>query len=413
MVRALVLLAFCPLRAWAQPPAAPPSAAEITVSLDDVRKTYHIHTGPFYAKPLVLLRELGVDTNVFNTATNPKSDFTFTIGPQVSVAVPMVRRALFTTTGEVDFVYYAKYSTQRSVNPQGIGRFEFYTQRITLFAEESYVNTRQRANYEIDLRSRHLLNFFTGGASVRITSKTSLEVAGKTGKTVFAADDFVLGNSLKQTLDHTTSGALLTARHRLTSLTTIALKSDRIHDTFPLSPIRDNDSYRIVPGVEFKPRALISGFVYLGYRSFAPRNPALPKYNGLVSQIGLSYTMLGATTFSVIADRDVEYSFEASTPYFLDNRFGVFIRRAVGGNWDILGNAIRHEYNYRRIAATAPEAADPRVDVTDNYGVNLGYRLKRQTRLGVGASYYSRSSSEVPFRNYEGVRLGTTVTYGF
>jgi hypothetical protein len=56
---------------------------------------------------------------------------------------------------------------------------------------------------------------------------------------------------------------------------------------------------------------------------------------------------------------------------------------------------------------------DARVDTTDNYGANLGYRMKRNTRLGFGASYYTRDSTRDTFRQYDGLRIGTTMTYGF
>ena len=48
-----------------------------------------------------------------------------------------------------------------------------------------------------------------------------------------------------------------------------------------------------------------------------------------------------------------------------------------------------------------------------NYGASLGYRFKRDTRIGLGASYYTRRSSTAVFRDYDGLRIGTTVTYGF
>ena len=54
-----------------------------------------------------------------------------------------------------------------------------------------------------------------------------------------------------------------------------------------------------------------------------------------------------------------------------------------------------------------------RVDTTDNYGVNVGYRLKRQTRAGVGLSYWTRDSTRLDFRNYTGLRFGLTMDHEF
>ena len=52
----------------------------------------------------------------------------------------------------------------------------------------------------------------------------------------------------------------------------------------------------------------------------------------------MSYTLLGATTFGVTYDRDVTYSYQVIKPYYLDNSVGLFVRRAVGGRYDVIVN---------------------------------------------------------------------------
>jgi hypothetical protein len=152
----------------------------------------------------------------------------------------------------------------------------------------------------------------------------------------------------------------------------------------------------------------------VGYRNFDPRNSLLPAQSGLVSQLALSYTLLGATTFGVTYDRDFEFSFEVARPYFVDNGVGVFVRRAIAGKFDVVANAARHRYTYQAFAVQPADAEpDPRIDTTDNFGVNLGYRAKRQTRIGFGVSYWTRVSPVETSRDYDGLRIGTTVTYGF
>src|SRR5213595_794479 len=94
-----------PSLASAQIPIAPPAnAAGSRQTIDEVRKNYKVHAGPFYLDPAILLKELGVDTNVFNEAQEPRQDFTFTITPQADVAVPIARRGLIRTVFGSDFV---------------------------------------------------------------------------------------------------------------------------------------------------------------------------------------------------------------------------------------------------------------------------------------------------------------------
>lgn len=399
-----------PAPVWAQLPM-PPATGGSTQTIDDIRRTYGIHLGPFYVKPGLLLKELGVDTNVFNQAGEQKSDFTLTITPQADLAVPLARRGLVKVTFGVDGVYYANYVSERSIDPQLAVRAEAYAQRLTLFVEESYLNTRQRPNYEIDLRSRHLRNNIAGGLAVRFTPKLSAEVARGFGRTRFDGDAFFEGQRLSDVLDRNADTWLVAARHKLTALTTLGLRYERQHDRFPVSPVRNTDSFLVMPGVELKPRALINGSAWVGFRRFTPRSELLPAYSGIVSRLAVSHTLLGATTFGVTYDRDVNFSVDVANPYYVDNSPGVYVRRALGGRLDVIANAARHRYTYT--ALTTQDAAPRRVETTHNYGVNLGYRLKRQTRIGFGASYWTRDSTAGSSRAYDGLRFGTTVTYGF
>ncbi len=417
-----LLLGLVPAAVFAQVapviPTTPGTPTLITTApgsaqtIDDIRHLYHVHFGPLYVNPALLLKELGVDTNVFNAAGDQRSDFTFTITPKADAALPFGHRGLIRTTAALDVVYYAHYSSERSLDPQVTVRAEGYANRLTFFGQGAYLNTRQRPNYEIDLRSRHVESDANAGVSVRATSRLSVELSANAQRIRYDADAFFLGTSLQQTLNRDETGWSVIARDRLSALTTVAVRYDNEQDRFPYSPVRDNNSYRIMPGIEFKPKALIAGSAYVGYRKLTPKSDQLAEYQGAVAQMALSYTLLGATMFGVTYDRDVSYSYEVINPYYLENSLGVFIRRAMGGHFDVVVNAARHNYDYRDLQALAP-ALPPRVDRTDTYGGSLGYLMKGNTRVGVGATYYTRTSTREVFRQYDGLRAGLTVNYGF
>ncbi len=414
-LRIVVILVAAASAVAAQPPIPVPAAAGSQQSIDDIREDYRLQAGPFYVEPAILLKELGVDTNVFNQAGDTNADFTMTVAPQAAVAIPFGNRALVKSVLGTDLVYYAQYASERSVDPQAVVRAELYASRLTFFVEESYLNTRERLNYAIDLRARHLQNDLTGGVAFRATTSLTVEVAARNGRIRFDGDDYFNGQRLKETLDRDTEVYSVTARHRRNGLTTIGLRYENQTDRFPLSPIRDTDSFRVMPGVEFRPKALLNGSAWVGYRRFTPKAAALPSQDGLVSQLALSYTLLGATVFGVTYDRDYQFAYEALTPYFIDNSVGVFVRRAIGARADVRGNVARHRYDYQPLL-TGPILAGPaadRVDTTDNYGVNVGYRLKPQTRAGVGLSYWTRDSTRLDFRNYTGLRVGLTMNHEF
>lgn len=396
-----------PSALFAQPVWAP--------KIDDVRSNSRVHAGPFYVTPTLLLKEIGIDNNVFNAAGDQKSDFTFTMAPKADVWMPVARRALLGATLATDLVWYAEYDAERSVDPQLALRAEVYLNRVRLFGEHDYLNTRQRPNHEIDVRSRHVQETIRAGADIRLTPKLSLEVAGRRFETRYEADAQFDGTSLQRTLNRQTEGLQLTARHHVTPLTTLALRAETLRDSFVFSPARNSESYRVMPGVEFKPQALVKGSAYIGYRRFTPRvRDVLPEFSGLVGQLGLSYTLLGSTTFGVSYRRDLTYSYEELQPFFVDNSTGASIRRALGPRFDVLLSADRHQYAYRdALPPREPAGAPPRVDVTWNYAGSLGYRLGRDGRLAFGASYWQRDSSTRQFRNYDNLRIGASMSYGF
>ena len=409
VVLALAALAV-PFQASAQP------QIEGAEQIDQVRRDSRIHLGPLYASPTILLKELGVDSNVFNAAGEQQSDFTFTVGPKVDVWLPVARRALFQGTAATDLVYYATHDSERSINPQFSASGEIYLRRITVFGGGDYLNSRQRLNYEVDLRARHVERGGVAGVALRLTPKLSVEAAARRREIEFDGDAQFDGVALQRTLNQATTGFSLTGKHHVTPLSTLVVRFERLEDEFEFSPARDSKSFRVMPGVEFKPRALVSGRAYVGYRRFTPTAAGLlPEFSGLVAQLGLSYTLLGATTFGVSYSRDLTYSYEERQPFFIDDSVGLSVRRALGRRFDVLVSADRHVYTYENLLtqeATAGTTLPQRQDITWNYTGSIGYRIG-QGRVGVGVSYWERSSALKIFRDYDNLRFGTTVTYGF
>jgi hypothetical protein len=255
----------------------------------------------------------------------------------------------------------------------------------------------------------------SGGAGVYVTSKFTVEFTANRLKTRYDADATFDGTSLQETLNRDTEGVELTARHRLTPLTSLAVRVDRFSDRFMYSPGRDSDSYRVMPGIEFKPRALINGSAYVGYRKFTPTVPAaLEQFSGLVAELGLSYTLLGATTFGVNYGRDLTYSYEEMQPFFIGESVGISVRRAIGRRFDALLSTDRFRYEYSDAISGAPALAGPkRIDVTWSYGGSIRYRIGRDGGIGFGLAYWQRDSTTEQFKDYDNLRIGSNMSFGF
>jgi hypothetical protein len=193
-------------------------------------------------------------------------------------------------------------------------------------------------------------------------------------------------------------------------LTTLSVRYQALHDRFAYAPERDSDSFTFMPGVDFKPHALIAGHAFIGYQRFRPKSGLIPGYTGLVSDLALSYTLRGATVFGVSFDRSVRYSFNQTTPYYIDTSPALHVRREVIGNTDVIGTIERHVYDYRMLGQTSGAIAAP-AQTTKVYDVNFGYRLKRDLRLGMSVSKTTRINT-APLPPYDTVRVRATLSYG-
>lgn len=410
MFRALLpfaLAAFCVV----------PAAAQVnTLQADNPRENARLKVGPLYIDPAIALTEFGLDTNVFNTPLVQLRDFTFTVRPSADVWLPIARRGLIKVNAGSDLVWYQKYGSERSIDPMFAVRGEAYLRRFTVFADTAFSHARQRPSDspEIDVRSRRLDRTLRTGLDMRITPKTSLEFHGRWSEVDWDADDSLLGGTLEETLNRTTRGFGTVARYRLSVLTTLELLGERFEERFPLSPARDGDNVRIMPGVTFAPRALINGYARVGIRHLNPVDEgALPEFKGLVSDFGLSYTVLGSTTIGVSHSRELRYSFELTQPYYVDTDAGIRVRRALGRAFDVDAVLARRTLAYEELIAEPQVPASKRVDTVWNYGGSVGYRLGRAGRVGFGLTYWRRSSTTRASREYDGLRIGTTASYGF
>ena len=205
-----------------------------------------------------------------------------------------------------------------------------------------------------------------------------------------------------------------TLRVALTPLTTLVVKTEDEHDRFEFSPLRDSNSVLFEPGFEFKPFALLSGRASVGYRQFDALTPGVPDYSGPVAAVDLSYTMRETTRFAVSFSRDVEYSYEPTSPYYIENGGLFSVTQALGTDWDVVGRAGRTSLTYRglnELAALAPDIVS-RQDTVTTWGFGVGRRCGSTLRIGIDADRTARTSV-IAGRNYSGLRIGGSVTYGF
>ena len=392
----IVLSVVCPLAPAAQSSQPPPAREGAFL------------VGPVTLYPSIVLRDVGFDSNIRSEADDAKEDFTLTAQPGIRAAVPF-GSTLLTASASVGFVYYASYKEEQSINRLFEGRFEGAPSRLRPFLAASLNHSRERAGYEIDARVLRRETSISGGADLKLTGITSLVGSFTRATHNYGDEEVVLGTALANQLDRTTEVAGAAVRYALTPLTTVSIDLQLQRDRFDTSALRDADSVRVMPGVEFSPDAVIVGRAAMGFRQFTPRASALARFHGLVGSANVSYTLLNATTFSVDATRDVQYSFEPATPYYLVTSGRVMLSQRIGGPYELIGVAGRDRLRYQGIQGL-PVAE--RVDRTGSIGGGVGFRISPALRLAIIYDRTERVSSTRERRGYERRRVFASATVG-
>ena len=373
-----------------------------------------VHIGPFAVNPTLAVTGVGVDTNVFNDWTNPRSDFTATVAPAADTWLRLGRARLNVKTA-VSYLYFAKYASQRGLGTDDQARLQFDFIHVRPWAAGSYMTMRDRPGFEIDERVRHDQAGYSGGVDVPVSPRTTLGAAWGRAVIRYQAGESYFGYSLQENLNRTTTTATGSLRYALTPLTTLVVAAESVRERFEYSDLRDSNGFRLVPGLEFDASALVSGSAHVGYRHLRMLAPGMPGYNGAVASVDLGYVLMGITRFAAQVNRDVEYSYDPTRPFYVLTGVSGSVSQSVGGPWSVTARGGIQRLDYAgQVDAGLPGPADVtgRVDVIHTYGAGIGYKLGPSTRLGVNADYYTRSA-DVTTLQYRGLRVGTSITYGF
>ncbi len=392
------------------PPAAPaPPAAPDRPGL--------FHWGPFWVTPRFRLGNIGIDTNVFYSATARQTDFFASGGPGLDVVLPLGAARLI-LEGGLSYSYFARTQSQRRWGGDGKARLELGRGRARAGIEETYARTFQRPGFEVDRRIITVAWATRVDLAVDLTERTGVRAeASHEGLEVPRGQDF-FGTDLGQTLSRRVNRAALGLLYHLTSKTSLVLEGDYQQDRFRYEPSRDADSNRIYAGFEVQSLTRLSGRAVGGMRLLRPKNRAewsnrdRPYFDvNLVYRLG-PHTALTATYF-----RDLQFSaFEprGATPTVEREDYGARIEKGFlgrGSLW-LFGGASRFATDGAVTVINGEGTATTAVrdDKAWQAGADLGYYLRPRLRIGVAATYTKRRSNFVDF-GLKGLLVGGTLTY--
>ncbi len=400
-IRAMLLAVLCGA-------AATPARAQSPLPPDPVQSG-SLNIGPVALTPRLELRNVGIDSNVFNESEAPREDFTATVRPSLDAGIRLgIARVVYRSW--MDIVYFQKYKDERSLNRFGEIRTELRLNRLVPYFAVGGLDTKERPNNEIDLRANRTVQ--TVGAGVALAILPSTAIVGNVQRQTVTFDpgqrrfrDVDLADALNNRRETADGGIRLA----LTALTTLSLTGGIEEMRFPLSPDRNSESKRFGARFEFDPTALISGTATVGYRHFSPVSADIEPFKGVVAQVTVRYLAGNRTLFGVQFSRDLEYSFEEDEPYYVATAGSVTLTQRIAGPFDVQVVGGRERFRYRPRVGIA---ADAGVDTTSTASAGVGYRLREQTRLGISVEFTTRDAQPAD-RSYDRRRILASLTHGF
>ena len=366
-----------------------------------------LRLGPLALEPTVAIRNLGIDTNALNASDDPERDLTATITPELREWLRLGRVGL-SGKSSVDWNYFQKLTTQRSFNGAQEVRVALALGHLEPYALGTAARTRQRPNLEIDARVERTTTLVGGGLVVRAGPKLSFDLSQELRRIDFGSAE-ISEVALADALNRDERETRLTGRYAITPLTTLLVSAAHRQDRFARATVRDTDTLVGMAGLEFKPLALVSGRASVGWRQFTPISPALPDFRGLVSDVEIAYQIRDVTRLTAGVARDLDYSFELDEPYYVSTETRASVVQALGTAWDVVGRVGHTSLDYRQIGGGP---AGVRVDTIVIVGGGIGRRLGSDVRIGFDVDRAERRSTAAG-RDYDAVRLGGSVTYGF
>jgi hypothetical protein len=370
-----------------------------------------LQVGPLVLAPVISLRNLGHDSNVFNRSedVNPQGDYTATLSPSVQAWLQLARVRLLART-QFDFYYFKELAELRGVDGDSLARVELLLNRLTPYFEGSITNTRHRQNLEIDAIARRRNDGGRAGADLRLTDKISAGVYALRSRLEYEPNSLYMGTDLGRELNHRSAGEGAAVRWALTPFTTISFQTERQRDRFESTGTNDSDIVRMAPTVEFKPLALVSGRATIGVQRRRFLAGGQPDFKGTFVFADLGYTLLGRTRFSVTARRNLEYSYLVGQQDYLVTEIGVSVIQRLGESWDVGGFLSRGHLTYLA-TSNNPAAVPIPPETIPSYGADVGYNVGR-TRVGFHLEHRERDATSLD-RGYKRLRMGSTLTYAF
>lgn len=376
------------------------------------------HFGPFHVTPRFRIFSLGIDTNVFYTATDRRADFIAHGGPGLEMLVPLKGGLKMRADGSLGYLYFARTASQRRLTGDGRGRLAYEGVRLSTGAQYSYARSYGRLGFEVDRRVAQEQQQAQADLRYNIGARFAIGVRATAGRNDVDDDQEFFGADLRRNLSRDTFGGAANLSYALTPKTSFVVEADHQADRFELEDRRDTDSNRLGGGLLLTSTTYLSGRIMAGARSIRVRSiPGADRVRPYAN-VDVTYHFGPRTRLVGVYSRDVGFSAfavaEGDLPTLTTESYGVRLEKGLWRRLDLRLHAALTQLRSDAPVLIETPSEGPlsvrRNDRAREAGADLGYAFWTRLRIGLAATYSERRS-HIRDLGIEGLLLGATVTF--
>ena len=370
-----------------------------------------LNLGPIYFAPTFELKDVGIESNVFNDDANPKSDLTGKLGLRSLIGVHFGEGLVFQVSQSNYYVYFRRYASERSIEADLGLTLEYRTRAFRPWIRWNRVKSAQRTGVEVDARAERKVPTFDLGADFTGTFRLGVSGAARRTRLQYADTEMYEGVNLAQTLNGQSDAVQGYLRYAMTDLSDFIVGTDYLRDRFYESTKRDNDSYYYYAGVQTKEGATFVGSATAGMRTQKHKDPTVPNFQGFIANIGVGVVPSEYLRIDLNGARDIGYSYQEKYPYFVEESAGATVTNRFAERMDLV---LAARATWLRYNETIDGLKDPYTDRTVVLGIGTGFFLGGGTgaRIGILFERWARVSP-IADRNYVSNRISSSYRLSF
>lgn len=398
---ALLLPALAHAQSLPPPPAGP---------VEDPAETARVRIGPLFLQPEFGLKNVGLDNNVFNDPSDPKQDWTATLNMGMLAGLRF-GPSRFTVQTTTDYVWFADYKSERSIDGLTKAQFELRWPRFRPWVSYERAKTHSRPSFEIDARAGRTIPTYEAGAEVKIGFRLSTRVLARRREIQYQEDETFRGVTLGDTLDADQTVGAVQFLYEISPLSSLRVSVEGTRTTFERAPIRDSEDIAVYVGLEGKRDAGVEGNIDIGWFERAPEHDGAPAFSGVVARGSAAIILLEQVRVAFGLDRATQWSYEEFYTFYLQSGGSARVTWRPHQRFDLIATGQYYSLDYK-------DSIDPRgvarTDKIYGYGGGAGFFLRGYpgTQLTLMVERAARESV-LADREYDGVRYYTQVGFSF